>query len=156
MGGLHNPLDRRSYNNFADVLHCCLLLNNLYNPQAELPQQYSAVTYFYMDILRFTMVFWEAQLHTKYTLTLHTLFNTSTTNYNYKDALLSLYCQELLIDTWTLATQKDYTNWDWSCNPEVTFSKEIVMYLKYLRSFQKINQKLKQLCNFARIIAQTL
>ena len=32
-------------------------------------------------------------------LTLHTLFNTSTTNYNYKDALLSLYCQELLIDT---------------------------------------------------------
>ena len=48
------------------VLHCCLLLNNLYNPQAELPQQYSVVTYFYMDILRFTMVFWEAQLHTKY------------------------------------------------------------------------------------------
>ena len=45
---------------------------------------------FYMDILRFTMVFWEAQLHTKYTLTLHTLFNTSTTNYNYKDAWLSL------------------------------------------------------------------
>ena len=57
--------------------------------------------------------------------------------------------QALLIDTWTLATQKDYTNWDWSCNPEVTFSKEIVMYLKYLRCFSENQSKVKtivQLC----------